>query len=206
MAKKKKSGIKCRATRSNLRNGTKANNLQSIRVSIAYPQKHTVRDMAESINNACSLGVADVLAVWTAMEDEIVRLLGQGGRIELGTLGILSLSVGTKRLKSVREGITSSDIEAKGVNFTISKQLKQKLADFAFECDGIVSHPLDDAQMMEALKAHFATRQHINVRTFATLCKCSSSTADRRIKKLEAEGKLRKSDISKKLYEWVGEL
>ena len=206
MAKKKKSGIKCRATRSNLRNGTKTANPQSIRVSIAYPQKYTLRDMAESINNACSLGVSDVLAVWTAMEDEIIRLLGQGGRIELGSLGILSLSVGTKQLKSVSEGITSSDIEAKDVNFTISKQLRQKLAELTFECDGIVSHPISDARMREALKEYFATHQYITVRNFATLCKCSLSTADRRIKSLISEGKLRKSDISSRMYEWVGEL
>lgn len=204
MAKKtSKSTVKCRATRRHLLNGTATSDLQGIRVTVAYPQKRTLRDLAESINNASSANVADVLAVWTAMEEEIIRTLSDGNRVELGTLGTLSLEVGTRKRKSVSEGITSKDIVAKAITFSPSKRLNQAMGELAFECDGIVSHPLSETLMMEALEEYFATHQYISVRLFATLCKCSTSTADRRIKSLVAQGKLRKSDISARMYEWV---
>lgn len=204
MAKKtSKSAIKCRATRRHLRNGTETGDLQGIRVTVAYPQKHTLLDLAKSINNSTTANVADVMAVWTAMEEEIIQILSHGDRVELGTLGTLSLEVGTHKRKSAREGVTSKDIVAKGITFTRSKRLNQMLDELTFECDGTVSHPLGETRMMEALEEYFTKRQYITVRNFATLCNCSISTADRRIKSLIAQGKLRKSDLSERMYEWV---
>ena len=174
-----KSVIKCRATRRHLLNGTETGDLQGIRVTVAYPQKHTLRDMAKSINNACSASVADVLAVWNAMEDEIIRILSNGDRVELGTLGTLSLEVGTKQRKSISEGVTSKDIVAKSITFAPSKRLTQEMSEFAFECDGVVSHPL------------------------ATICKCSRNTAYRRIAKMVADGKLKQSTFASGMYELV---
>lgn len=207
MSKKRptKSTIKCRATRRHLLNGTETGDLQGIRVTVAYPQKRTLHDMAKSINNSSSAGKADVVGVWTAMEEEIIRILSDGNRVELGTLGTLSLEVGTRQRRSVGEGVTSKDIVVKGITFTPSKRLNQAMDELSFECDGIVSHPLSEARMLEALGEYFAQHQYITVRTFATLCKCSSSTADRRIKSLIAQDKLRKSNLSSQMYEWVGD-
>ena len=206
MAKKtSKSAIKCRATHRHLLNGNQMHNLEGIRVTVASSQKHTLSDMAEIINDKCTVSVSDVLAVWSAMEGEIVRILSQGGRIELGTLGVLSLEVGTRGRKSVDEGITSKDIVAKGVTFAPSKKLKQAMADFAFECDGLVTKPLDDDQMMRALEEYLGKKPCIIPRVFATLCHCSSSTAYRRINELVADGVLRKSDLAPGSYEWADE-
>ena len=130
--KNKKSTIKCRATRRHLLNGAETGNLQGIRVTIAYPQKRTLSDMAESINNSSSAGKADVLGVWTAMEEEIIRILSDGNRVELGSLGTLSLEVGTQHRKSVDEGITSKDIVYKGITFTPSKRLNQAMDELTF--------------------------------------------------------------------------
>lgn len=206
MAKKtSKSAIKCRATHRHLLNGNQTHNLEGIRVTVASSQKHTLSDMAEIINDKCTVSVSDVLAVWSAMEGEIVRILSQGGRIELGTLGVLSLEVGTRGRKSVDEGITPKDIVAKGVTFAPSKKLKQAMADFAFECDGLVTKPLDDNQMMRALEEYLDKKPCIIPRVFATLCHCSSSTAYRRINELVADGVLRKSDLAPGSYEWADE-
>lgn len=202
MAKKStKSGIKCRATRRHLLNGTETGDLQGIRVTVAYPQKHTLSDMAKSINNANTATEADVLAVWTAMENEIIRILSDGDRVELGSLGTLSLEVGTRKRKSVSESITSKDIVAKDVTFARSKRLTQVLEGLTFECDGIVAHPLSEARAEEALAEHLKTHQYISARTFATVCKCSRPTAYRRIAAMVSEGKLKRSTISSGLYE-----
>ena len=198
-----KSVIKCRATRRHLLNGTETGDLQGIRVTVAYPQKHTLRDMAKSINNACSASVADVLAVWNAMEDEIIRILSNGDRVELGTLGILSLEVGTKQRKSISEGVTSKDIVAKSITFAPSKRLTQEMSEFAFECDGVVSHPLSEKNAEEVLAEHFSKHPYINARTFATICKCSRNTAYRRIAKMVADGKLKQSTFASGMYELV---
>lgn len=204
MSKKStKSVIKCRATRRHLLNGTETNDLQGIRVTVAYPQKRTLRDMAKSINNACSASVADVLAVWNAMEDEIIRILSNGDRVELGTLGTLSLEVGTKQRKSINEGVTSKDIVAKSITFAPSKRLTQEMSEFTFECDGVVSHPLSEENTEEALTEHFSKHPYINARTFATICKCSRNTAYRRIAKMVADGKLKQNSFAPGMYELV---
>lgn len=202
MAKRSsKSVIKCRATRRHLLNGAATDDLQGIRVTVAYPQKRTLREMAKSINNACSVSVADVLAVWNAMEEEIIRTLSDGNRVELGTLGTLTLEVGTKQRKSVSEGVTSGDIVAKGITFAPSKRLTEAMDELAFECDGIVAQPLSEESAEEALAEYFSVNQFITPRLFATLCKCSKNTSYRRIEKLVAEGKLKQSAISSGMYE-----
>jgi predicted histone-like DNA-binding protein len=150
-------------------------------------QKTTLKDMAESIGHANSATPSDVLAVWDAMEREIVRALENGRRVALGNLGTLRLEVGTKQGKSTARSITSKDVEAKGVTFQPSKQLDRVLADLTFECDGIVAHPLSGARTEEALTEHFATHQYISARTYATLTHCSESTARRRIAAQQAD-------------------
>lgn len=196
-----KSAIKCRATRRHLLNGSETGDLQAIRVTVAYPQKRTMCDLAKSINNACSMGVPDVMAVWLALEDEIKRVLSDGNRVELGSLGVLSLEVGTEQRRSVDEGVTSKDIMVKNINFIPSKKLMEEMDELTFECNGIVAHPLSERRAEEALSEYFSEHQYINSRTFATLCQCSLSTAYRRIEKMVAEGKLKQSGISSKLYE-----
>lgn len=202
MAKKTtKSAIKCRATRRHLLNGVETDDLQGIRVTVAYPQKRTLLDMAKSINNACSVGVSDVLAVWNAMEGEIVRTLSEGNRVELGTLGTLSLEVGTKHRKSVSESITAKDIVAKSITFAPSRQLTQVMDDLRFECDGVVANSLSELNVEELLAEYFSKQQYITVRTFATVCKCHRSTAYRRVAEMVAQGKLKKSGIASGIYE-----
>ncbi len=203
MAKKtKKSGIRCIAHRCYLRSGSSKASVQGIRVDVMGSQKTTLKDMAESIGHANSATPSDVLAVWDAMEREIVRALENGRRVALGNLGTLRLEVGTKQGKSTARSITSKDVEAKGVTFQPSKQLDRVLADLTFECDGIVAHPLSGTRTEETLTEYFATHQYISARTYATLTHCSESTARRRIAALVADGRLVPSGISKGLYEW----
>ena len=201
MAKKKKEGgIRCLAHRTYLRSGSSKASVQGIRVDIMSSQKTELSDMAESIGYANTATPADVQAVWGAMEHEIIRALENGRRVSLGKLGTLRLEVGTKPGKSTARSITSKDIEAKGITFTPSKELKQKLKEFTFECDGIASHPLSALRTEEALTEHFTKQQYISARSYATLCHCSESTARRRIAQMLSEGKLVPSGIAKGLY------
>ena len=193
--------IKCRATRCALRNGTQQDNLWGIRVSVANSRREELKDLAKSINNACTVTEADVFAVWSAMEQEIMYALSNGKRVVLGNLGTLSLEVGTEQRKSFGDKFSSKDIVAKGVAFHPSKQLSEFISGFSFECDGIVAQPLSETSAEEALDEYFSTRQYINTRTFATVCKCSLSTAYRRIEKLVAEGKLVENTLAKGMYE-----
>lgn len=208
MARKKRASIKtgenvikCRATRCSLRNGTQQDNLWGIRVSVAYGQRKELKDLAKSISRACTVTESDVYAVWSAMEREIMDALSNGDRIALGNLGTLSLEVGTTGRRNYGEQFTSKDIVAKGVAFQPSKQLSEFVEGFSFECDGVVKHPLEEQSAEEALNEHFAKYSHINARTFATVCKCSLSTAYRRIAELVAEGKLVENQLAKGVYE-----
>ena len=207
MARRKKTSIKtgesvikCRATRCSLRNGAQQDNLWGIRVNVAYSQRKELKDLAKAINNACTVTEADVFAVWSAMEHEIMHALSNGDRIVLGNLGTLSLEVGTAQRKSYGETFTSKDIVAKGVSFQPSKQLSEFVGGFSFECDGVVGHPLSEQSTEEALDGYFAQHTYINTRTFATVCKCSLSTAYRRIAELVAEGKLVEDQLAKGMY------
>ena len=201
MAKKRREGaIPCIAQRTYLRNGSTKTSVQGIRVDIRSSQKTELSDIAENVGYANSATAADVLAVWNAMEYEIIRALEDGRRVSLGNLGTLRLEVGTKPGKSTAKSITSKDIEAKGITFTPSKKLSQRLKDITFECDGIVKHELSASRTEEVLTEYFATRQYISARNYATLCHCSESTARRRIAELLEEGRLVKSGVAKGLY------
>lgn len=197
---KKSGSIPCKVTRRYLRNGSTKNSVQGLRVSLPYAHKVEVADMARSINNANSATESDVLAVWSAMEREIIRALESGNRVALGNLGTLRLEVGSKPGKSTAKSITSSDIMAKSITFQPSKHLTQVINDLTFECDGTVSHPLSAQRTEEALTEYFATNTHITVRTYATLIHCSIATARRRIAELLADGLLVKSGIARGVY------
>ena len=201
MAKKRREGaIPCIAQRTYLRNGSTKTSVQGIRVDIRSSQKTELSDIAENVGYANSATAADVLAVWNAMEYEIIRALEDGRRVSLGNLGTLRLEVGTKPGKSTAKSVTSKDIEAKGITFTPSKKLSQRLKDITFECDGIVKHELSASRTEEVLTEYFATRQYISARNYATLCHCSESTARRRIAEMIEEGRLVKSGVAKGLY------
>ena len=207
MARKKKvaiktggAAIKCRATRCTLRNGAQQDNLWGIRVSVAYGQRKELKDLAKAINNACSVNESDVYAVWSAMEREIMYALSNGHRIALGNLGTLSLEVGTKQRKSYGDEFSNKDIVAKGVSFQPSKELTEFIGGFSFECDGVVAQPLSEQRAEEALDEYLGKYTYINARSFATVCKCSLSTAYRRIAGLVAEGKLVENKLAKGLY------
>lgn len=202
---KKQGGIPCKVTRRYLRNGSNKASVQGVRVSITHGQKTELEDMARAINHANSATVADVLAVWNAMEEEIIRALEDGRRVALGNLGTLRLEVGTKPGKSTAKSITSSDIVAKGLTFQPSKRLIQVIDALTFECDGIVSHPLSEQRTEEALAEHFASHQYISARTYATLTHCSLSTARRRIAEMVTAGRLIKSGIARGVYQIKGE-
>ena len=198
----KKSGaaIKCRATRCTLRNGAQQDNLWGIRVNVAYGQRKELKDLAKAINNACSVNESDVYAVWSAMEREIMYALSNGHRIALGNLGTLSLEVGTEQRKSYGDQFSSKDIVAKGVAFQPSKELTEFIGELSFECDGVVAHPLSEQRAEEALDEYLNKYTYINTRSFATVCKCSLSTAYRRIAELVAEGKLAEYKPARGLY------
>ena len=202
MAKKRREGaIPCIAQRTYLRNGSTKASVQGIRVDIRGSQKIELSDIAESVGHANSATAADVLAVWNAMEYEIIRALEDGRRVSLGGLGTLRLEVGTKPGKSTAQSITSKDIEAKGITFTPSKKLAQTLKGLAFECDGTVKHELSTSSTEEVMAEYLATHQYISARNYATLCHCSESTARRRIAEMLKAGRLVPSEVVKGLYQ-----
>lgn len=194
--------IKCRGTRRCMRNGAETGDLWGIRVTVADTQRVEVKDMAANINDAMSLTDTDVMAAWRALEGEIVDALMQGRRVSLGNLGTLSLEVGTATRKGADEELRNTEIVAKGVTFRPSKQLTQQISGLAFELDGVLKQPLADEALDEALNSYAAQYEYMTVRNYATLCRCSLSTARRHIAALLAEGRLVKSGIAKGVYKW----
>ena len=196
--------IKCRGTRRCIRNGAETGELWGIRVTVANTQRVEVKDMAENINDAMSLTDTDVIAAWRALEGEITNALMQGRRVSLGGLGTLSLEVGTATRKAADEELRNTEIVAKGITFRPSKRLARQIAGLAFEWDGAVKQPLADDALTEALDSYFDKYEYISVRNYATLCRCSLSTARRRIAEMLADGRLVKSSIAGGLYKRNG--
>ena len=156
--------------------------------------------MAENINDAMSLTDTDVVAAWRALEGEITDALMQGHRVSLGNLGTLSLEVGTATRKSADEELRNTEIVAKGITFRPSKRLTQQISGLAFEWDGVVKQPLAEEAISEALNDYFAKYEYITARNYATLCRCSLSTARRHMAELLADGRIVKSGIAKGVY------
>lgn len=152
-------------------------------------------DLAESLQTATSLTIADVKAVLQALNREVGRQLAGGCRVHLEGLGYL-----TPRLRvegEVTEDILLRDrnrmVRFSGVNFLADKQLTEAIGAVRLSHTPKATHSqeLDDALVEERLADYFTTHDILTRAILQRLLHLSTWKATALLRRLCEEGKLR---------------
>ena len=171
-------------------------------VSVAFPQKIDIEQMALDISNATTATPTDVKLVWDALRTAITDALCEGHRVQLDGLGSLTMELSSH---SGPTPPTGKDVRISGIRFRPDKNLASRLADVKFRVEGVKRKPLTEAELEEALREYFTTHEDIHVRELARIGHFAVSTAYRKLNAYVEQGKLELVPRSSHYYRWVGE-
>ena len=156
-------------------------------VSVAFPQKVDIEQMALDINRATTATPTDVKLVWDALRTQIIDELSHGHRVQLDGLGTLSMELSSHAGPTPPTG---KDVRISGIRFRPDKHLLDRLADVKFRVDGKVAQPLAAPELADALYEYFETHDDISVREFSRISHYAVSTSYRKLKEYVALGEM----------------
>ena len=150
-------------------------------------------DLAEEIQNECSLTIADVKAVLIALGDKLARHLGEGDKVHIEGIGHFQVNLRCKEEVRTTRAVRSENIEFKSVSYRADNDLKKHLRKQKIQRspNKVHSLPMTEEEIDQALTKHFRTNETITRRVFEILCTQMRSTAHRILQKLVENGKLR---------------
>lgn len=150
-------------------------------------------DLAEEIQNECSLTIADVKAVLIALGDKLAKHLGEGDKVHIEGIGHFQVNLRCKEEVRTTRAIRSENIEFKSVSYRADNNLKKHLRKQKIQRSQTKIHsiPMTEEEIDQALTKHFRTNETITRREFEILCTQMRSTAHRILQKLVENGKLR---------------
>jgi predicted histone-like DNA-binding protein len=160
---------------------------EGIGVSVAFPQKVDIEQMAHDINYATTATPTDVKLVWDALRMAITDALCEGHRVQLDGLGTLSMELSSH---VSAEAPTGKDIRISGIRFRPDKHLLDRLVDVKFKVDGKVSKPLATPELIDALNEYFETHEDISVQEFARISHYAVSTSYKKLNEYVAFGEM----------------
>jgi predicted histone-like DNA-binding protein len=156
-------------------------------VSVAFPQKIDIEQMALDISNATTATPTDVKLVWDALRTAITDALCEGHRVQLDGLGLLTMELSNHTGPTPPTG---KDVQISGIRFRPDKHLLDRLADVKFKVEGKVKEPLAAPELADALYEYFETHDDISVREFARINHYAPSTAYKKLGEYVAYGEM----------------
>lgn len=150
-------------------------------------------DLAEEIQNECSLTIVDVKAVLIALGDKLAKHLGEGDKVHIEGIGHFQVNLKCKEEVRTTRAIRSENIEFKSVSYRADNDLKKHLRKQKIQRSQTKIHSvtMTEEEIDQALTKHFRTNETITRREFEILCTQMRSTAHRILQKLVENGKLR---------------
>ena len=153
----------------------------------------TTRNLSESINQKCTLTVADVRAVLAALNTEMYNALSDGYIVHLEGIGRFSLSL--KCAPDVNpEYVNAADIKVKGIHFTPDQELYEKFETVQFEHETDNSRHSGNMELEEVMvkmDIYYAENQFMRRRDFEKLTGFNKSKAWRTLKVFVEDGTLK---------------
>ncbi len=143
-------------------------------VSVAFPQKVDIEQMAISASNATTATPSDVKLVWDVLRTQIIDALSHGHRVQLDGLGSLTMELSSHTGATPPTG---NDVKISGIRFRPDKHLLDRLADVKFMVEGKVRQPLSAPELADALYEHFEKHDDITVSQFARISHYATSTS-----------------------------
>ena len=150
-------------------------------------------DLAEEIQNECSLTIADVKAVLIALGDKLAKHLGEGDKVHIEGIGHFQVNLRCKEEVRTTRAVRSENIEFKSVSFRADADLKKSLKKEKIQRSKNKPHskPMTEKEIDEQLTEHFSKHPILTRRDFEFLCMQVKSTACRILRKLVEAGKLK---------------
>lgn len=178
--------VNCKLTSRRLVSGAETD-IQGVAVSVAYPKKIDIEQMAHSINNATTATPTDVKLIWDALRTFITDALCEGNRVQLDGLGSLTMELSSHTGPTPPTG---KDVKISGIRFRPDKHLLDRLTEVKFKVEGKVRQPLAAPELADALYEHFETHDDISVRDFACISHYALSTSYQKLADYVAHGEL----------------
>jgi len=153
-------------------------------------------ELAEEIQSRSTISTADVVAVLSSLKDVAIDHFKDGHRIHIDGFGYFQITLSCPPVQTENE-IRAESIRFKSVVFRPEKELTNKLKHIPFERVARKNHSLKHTEdkMEEKLARYFSVKPFISRIDFQRLFGYTKSTANRHLKKLANEGKLRKSGL-----------
>ena len=150
-------------------------------------------ELAEEIQNECSLTKADVKAVLIALGDKLAKHLGEGNKVYLEGIGYFQVNLKCKEEVRSTHAIRSENVEFKSVSYRADNELKKRLRNQKIQrsLKKVHSTIMTEEEIDQALTEYFKTHETLTRHQVQTLCTQLKSTAHRILLKLVKDGKLR---------------
>ena len=179
--------VRCSLSRRHKVSGPNGEESWCTGVSVAFPQKVDIEQMAISANNATTATPSDVKLVWDVLRTQIIDALSHGYRVQLDGLGSLTMELSNHTGSTPPTG---KDVKISGIRFRADKHLLDRLADVKFQVEGKVRQPLAAPELADALYEHFETHDDISVREFARISHYATSTSYQKLNDYVAHGEM----------------
>ena len=178
--------VNCKLQRRRLLCGTETD-IQGVAVTVAYPQKIDIEQMALDISHATTATPTDVKLVWDALCTTIIDAISHGHRVQLNGLGALTMELSSHTGPTPPTG---KDVRISGIRFRPDKYLLDRLADVKFKVEGKVAQPLSAPELADALYEYFETHDDISVSEFARISGYAVSTSYLKLGDYVAHGEM----------------
>lgn len=153
----------------------------------------STNELAEEIQNECSLTIADVKAVLIALGDKLAKHLGDGSKVHLEGIGYFQVNLQCKEEVRTPRSVRSENVEFKSVSYRADNELKKHLRNQKIQRSQTKIHSVEmtEEEIDQKLTEYFKTHETLTRYQFQTLCSQVKSTAHRILLKLKENGKLR---------------
>ena len=153
----------------------------------------TTDELAEEIQNECSLTITDVKAVLIALGDKLAKHLGDGSKVHLEGIGYFQVNLQCKEEVRTTRSVRSENVEFKSVSYRADNELKKHLKKQKIQRSQTKIHSVEmtEEEIDQKLTDYFKTNDTLTRSQFEVLCTQVKSTAHRILQKLVKDGKLK---------------
>ncbi|MBO4905691.1 MAG: HU family DNA-binding protein [Bacteroidaceae bacterium] len=145
----------------------------------------TTRELAQTIENACTLTQADIVAVLNALSTVLGNELLAGNRVQLDGIGTFSLSVKGEIKRDKNGKPLLHDASVRDVLFTPSMELKGRMKDAKFTTHNVAAArsraDISDTDIQKTLTELCQNESFFTLGSFAKHLGLTYSTARRRL-------------------------
>lgn len=153
----------------------------------------TTDELAEEIQNECSLTITDVKAVLIALGDKLAKHLGDGSKVHLEGIGYFQVNLQCREEVCTTRSVRSENVEFKSVSYRADNELKKHLKKQKIQRSQTKIHSVEmtEEEIDQKLTDYFKTNDTLTRSQFEVLCTQVKSTAHRILQKLVKDGKLK---------------